>query len=144
MDSTAGIFTAFYLQAVIMTRTIRFLVVLIPALLFSQQALAFRCGSKLVTEGIHEQVVRKLCGEPTSVRHLGYAVRPYILDTRRQGLGGLSSNRYQGTGHLIQEVLVTEYVYNFGPRKLMRRLVFEDGILITIETLGSGYLEDER
>jgi hypothetical protein len=37
--------------------------------------------------------------------------------------------------------MVTAYAYNFGPRKLMRRLVFEAGILVSIESLGYGYRE---
>jgi hypothetical protein len=41
----------------------------------------------------------------------------------------------------VQEVVVTEYVYNFGPRKLMRRLLFEGGVLVQIESLGYGYVE---
>jgi hypothetical protein len=113
-------------------------------LLFSQQALAFRCGSKLVTEGILEQTVRDICGEPATVRHLGYAVRPVWISSRRQSLSGLSSSRYRSYGHFSQEVRVTEYVYNFGPRKLMQRLVFEDDVLVTIETLGSGYLDEKQ
>lgn len=121
----------------------RSLVVLVLFLLFSQQALAFRCGSKLVTDGIHEQEVRDICGEPVSVRHLGYAIRPYDLGSRRQSLPGLSVDHHPTYGHFSHEVLVTEYVYNFGPRKFMRRLVFEGGILVTIETLGYGYREEK-
>jgi len=34
---------------------------------------------------------------------------------------------------------VTELVYNFGPRKLMRKLRFEGGLLTSIETIGYGY-----
>ena len=36
---------------------------------------------------------------------------------------------------------MTEYVYNLGPRKFMRRLVFEGGLLATVEKLGRGYRE---
>lgn len=31
--------------------------------------------------------------------------------------------------------------YNLGPQKLMRRIVFEDGAVVDIETLGYGYRE---
>ena len=113
-------------------------------LLSSQQALAFRCGSKLVRDGIHQQIVLDICGEPASVRHLGYAIRPYDFSSRRNSWSGLSVDRYPAYGHYSQEVLVIEYVYNFGPRKLMRRLIFEDGILVTIESLGYGYIEKKN
>jgi hypothetical protein len=39
------------------------------------------------------------------------------------------------------EIAVTELVYNRGPRKLMRRLVFEDHVLVNIETMGYGHIE---
>ncbi len=118
------------------------LLIIVVFMLSSQQALAFRCGNKLVRDGIHQQVVLEICGEPVSIRHLGYALRPYDFSSRGS-LGGLSVERHPVYGRYNQEVLVTEYVYNFGPRKLMRRLMFEDGILVTIETLGYGYREDK-
>jgi hypothetical protein len=122
---------------------LRSLIAIVVLLLINQQALAFRCGSKLVVDGIEEQRVLEICGEPASIRHLGYAVRPYDMSSRRQTLPGLSVDRYPTYGRFSHEVLITEYIYNFGPRKLMRRLVFEGGILVTIETMGYGYLENK-
>lgn len=124
-----------------MAKMVRFFLIFLSLSLLSDQAFAFRCGSKLVRDGIHEQKVLQICGEPVSVRHLGYAIRPYDFSSRRQTLPGLSVNRYPYHRNFSEEVLITEYVYNFGPRKLMRRLVFEGGILVTIETLGYGYHE---
>jgi uncharacterized protein YvpB len=43
-------------------------------------------------------------------------------------------------GSLV-EVRVEIWTYNFGPHKLMRRLRFDDGELVEIETLGYGYLK---
>jgi hypothetical protein len=123
-------------------RIVGSLLIIILFLLSSQQALAFRCGNKLVRDGIHEQVVLEICGEPVSIRYLGYALRPYDFSSRRS-LGGLSVEHHPNYGRYSQEVLVTEYVYNFGPRKLMRRLMFEDGILVTIESLVYVYREDK-
>ena len=106
-------------------------------LLASDAAHAFRCGTKLVRDGMHEQQVIAACGEPTTVRHLGYAIRAY--DFRRHR--GYTAYRYPHSRHFNTEVVVTEYIYNFGPRKLMRRLVFEGGVLVEIESIGYGYLE---
>jgi hypothetical protein len=50
---------------------------------------------------------------------------------------------FPGYGRFVEEVALTEYVYNFGPRKLMRRLMFEGGVLVKIETIGYGYRETE-
>ena len=109
-------------------------------LLLSTPAEAFRCGSKLVKENMHESQVRRACGAPTTMRHIGRALRSINVPVRRHHGGGWRTERFPGYGY-SQEVVVTEYVYNFGPRKLMRRLVFEVGILVSIESLGYGYNE---
>ena len=115
--------------------------VLAAALLAPEAASAFRCGNKLVKEGMHEVEIVAICGAPTSKRNLGYAVR---LVDRRTGLPNLPGITLSGSSSVVlypAEVMITEYVYNLGPRKFMRRLVFEGGLLATIETLGRGYHE---
>ncbi|HLU07341.1 MAG TPA: DUF2845 domain-containing protein [Woeseiaceae bacterium] len=121
----------------------------LPALLFaavlalaSNPAHALRCGGKLVLEGMLEPEVLEHCGEPAAVRDLGFIVRSFHPLGHRPPHGGVLF-RY-GAGNYYQEVLVTEYIYNFGPRKLMRRLRFEGGVLADVETLGYGYLEKKR
>ena len=115
--------------------------VLAFALLLPEAAQAFRCGSKLVKEGMHEAQVIAACGEPTTRRNLGVAVRYYDYRYYRKTSPGWSSYKSPGYGHLASEVVITEYTYNFGPRKFMRRLVFEGGILETIEKIGYGYIK---
>ncbi len=118
---------------------------LIVAMLASDPAYAFRCKSKIVRDGMHELQVLAICGQPTAIRHIGYALRGYNIGWHNRYPGGLSTGRtYPGYGNLVQEVVVTEYVYNFGPRKLMRRLIFEGGLLVNIETIGYGYVEKRR
>ncbi len=105
---------------------------------------AFRCGNKLVREDMHEQQVLVACGEPATIRYLGTAVRNVHVPTRRRLLPGISSERYVrygGYNYYTQEVVITEYVYNFGPRKFMRRLLFEGGVLVSIEKIGYGYID---
>ena len=109
------------------------------ALLLSGPAAAFRCGSKLVKDGMHEFEVVKICGQPASVRHLGYAVRSVDIRTHWQTVPGWTISRSPGYHSYPAEVMVTEYVYNLGPQKLMRRLVFEGGFLVSVETIGRGY-----
>jgi len=108
--------------------------------LASSPAEAFRCGSKLVKENMHEAQVRRACGAPTTMRHIGRTLRNINAPIRSNHGNGWRTERFPGYGY-SQEVVVTEYVYNFGPRKLMRRLVFEGGILVSIESLGYGYRE---
>lgn len=113
--------------------------VLLLGLLATAPAHAFRCGNKLVKEDMHEQQVRRACGDPTTVRYLGTAVRNVHIPTRRRLTPGINGDRNGYYGYYIQEVVLTEYVYNFGPRKFMRRLLFEGGVLVSIEKIGYGY-----
>ena len=110
-------------------------------LLIADPALAFRCGTKVVRDGMHEQQVIAACGEPTSVRHLGHTIRAYDYRFRLRNPGHIYY-RTPGVGHFATEVVVTEFVYNFGPRKLMRRLIFEGSVLVEIETIGYGFDEN--
>jgi hypothetical protein len=110
-------------------------------LLTSTSAFGFRCGRKIVTENMHEVQVLKVCGSPTTSRQLGYAVRGTYVPVRRHVSPGITVEHFPGYGYYSEEVVLTEYVYNFGPRKLMRRLLFEGGVLTKIETIGYGYRE---
>jgi len=91
---------------------------------------AFRCGSKLVSEGDTRSEVAAKCGEPAEVV-AGRSVfrRPVIWNYGRP--------YYIGDDYM--EVTVESWIYNLGPNKLMRRLRFQDGIVIEIETMGYGY-----
>ena len=111
--------------------------VLFGTLLLADAAHAFRCKNKIVREDMHELEVVAICGRPTTRRNLGVAVRAYGFGRHPSG----TIDRRYGYGNLAEEVIVTEYVYNFGPRKLMRRLIFEGGVLVRIESLGYGYIE---
>ena len=104
------------------------------AMLASDPAHALRCGSRLVKDGMHESEVKAICGKPVSERRLGYVLRSHIDRTH-----GLTTTRYYGHGGYYREVLVTELVFNFGPRKLMCKMKFEGGLLVSIETVGYGY-----
>jgi hypothetical protein len=110
-------------------------------LLTSTSAFGFRCGRKIVTENMHEAQVIKVCGKPTTSRQIGYAVRGAYFPVRRIVSPGITVESFPGYGRFVEEIALTEYVYNFGPRKLMRRLIFEGGILVSIETIGYGYRE---
>ncbi len=117
--------------------------VLAAALLLAEPAAAFRCGSKLVVDGMHEAQVIAACGEPATRRHLGYSVRSVSIYSRPLSPGWTRSH-FPGYSTFSEEVVVTEFVYNFGPRKFMRRLRFEGGVLVNIDTIGRGYVDNDR
>ena len=124
-----------------MTHRYALITTFVVLLLASTDAWAFRCGRQLVQKNMHEIEVIKACGKPATSRHLGYALRGTYVPIRRNPAPGVSVERWPGYGHYTEEVALTEYVYNFGPRKLMRRLLFEGGVLVRIESLGYGYRE---
>jgi hypothetical protein len=102
--------------------------------LASDPAHALRCGSLLVKEGMHQSEVKAICGQPISERSLGYVVRNHGFPTGRH---------FEYAGY-HRELLVTELLFNFGPRKLMRKMRFEGGLLTSIETIGYGYREKRK
>ncbi len=110
-------------------------------LLCSNPAYALRCGTRLVKDGMSEAAVRAICGEPTTARQIGYVMRAFRI-TGRPYPGSVEYLHPQfGFPH---ELIVTELVYNFGPRKLIRKLRFEGDRLTSIETAGYGYLEPDK
>jgi hypothetical protein len=111
-------------------------------LVVGDDAWALRCGNRLMKEGMVESQVIELCGEPESVRRLGYVLRPYIIKRPAGSMGLHSTQRVYGGYH--QELAVTEMVFNFGPSKLMRIIRFEGGRLVSIDTAGYGHREEKR
>ncbi|HMM67770.1 MAG TPA: DUF2845 domain-containing protein [Dokdonella sp.] len=100
------------------------LLVFVMALASSAEA-ATRCGSRLVNEGDREFQVRARCGDPFwSDSWLG-------VDVINRG----SAYEQQ------REVQWSAWYYNFGPRALMVRMLFLDGVLHGSETLGYGVRE---
>ncbi len=118
----------------------RILFVACCALLVAEPALALRCGGKLVGAGAPQGKVLKYCGEPEAVQ---------IRSVYRAGLPRRQLRRRVGTTRPEQEllyadrayveVLVEEWTYNFGPRRLMRVIRFENGLVTSIRQLGYGY-----
>jgi hypothetical protein len=90
---------------------------------------ALRCGTHLVSEGDSASMVAAVCGTPADV------TRTAILRPAALWYGG---HRVFLGGDLV-EVLVETWLYNLGPDRLMRRVRFEDGRVVEIETLDYGY-----
>ncbi len=107
--------------------------IIVLGLLAASPAFAtMRCGSKLITEGVTRSEVAAKCGEPDEVITLRSVFRrPVIWDHGRPFFVGES----------YIEVPVESWIYNLGPNKLMRKVIFEAGIVVEIETLGYGYIK---
>jgi len=93
---------------------------------------SFRCGTRLVSDGDSTDKVEALCGPPTTIqRH----------DILRRPIQWIHGRPYYMSFDPV-EVPVEYWTYNLGPSKLMRRLRFEDGLLVDVETLSHGYYSD--
>jgi hypothetical protein len=116
---------------------------LLLALALAPPAHAFRCGSKLISEGMHITKVRALCGEPDyEQERIVLRRNVYIGKTTRAPDSGVIRRHIYGWGTPpLIEVEIRELTWNLGPNKFMRRVRFEDGIVTEIETLERGYVE---
>ena len=97
-------------------------ILLLLLLLASTDAFAMRCGSRLVDDGAQDFQVRDRCGEP------------YWID----GYSNVEIIGAHGPLEQQREVRFDVWYYNFGPRQLLRRLTFRDGVLIAQDALGYG------
>ena len=117
--------------------------VLLP--IVAEPAFAMRCGNKLVSDGDPQAKILKYCGEPVAVQ-----VRTIYrsgFPRRLSSLSDTSSARHFSDEELlihrrsVVEVLVEEWTYNFGPRRFMRMVRFENGLVAEVTQLGYGYAE---
>ena len=107
-------------------------IVVLGLLAASPAFASMRCGSKIIDEGVTRSEVAAKCGEPAEVVTLRSAFRRPVIWT---------NGRPYFVGEDVIEVPIEAWIYNFGPNKLMRRVVFEAGVVVDIETLGYGYIK---
>ena len=93
---------------------------------------SFRCGTRLVSDGDSTDKVAALCGPPSSIQRREILQRPIRW----------YSGRPYYTSFEPVPIPIEYWIYNLGPNKLMRRLKFEDGLLIDVETLSHGYYSE--
>jgi hypothetical protein len=93
----------------------------------------FRCGSRVVSTGDHMYEVRKRCGEPDFVGQK--TIKRKIKVKRREWVDGQVEDV---TDEQIVDILVDEWTYDFGPRRFIRFVLFEDGRVLDVATGGYG------
>jgi hypothetical protein len=87
-----------------------------------------RCGTKLVGEGDSTYRVRQLCGDPAS------AVRRVEFHTERVPVAPHPSGKGYVYSERTVEVVIDEWLYDFGPHQFVRRLRFEQDRLVNTAT----------
>jgi hypothetical protein len=99
-------------------------------------AWAMRCQGRVVSLGDTRYQVLAKCGPPSYVEEryedrLGIAGgRLYMYDPMEK--------RYSGPW-VVEQVIIEEWTYNFGPHSLMYYLRFENGVLDRIRTGDYGF-----
>lgn len=108
-----------------MTRSVWVGVLLVLlAMALPTRAWALRCGTQIVEQGETAVQVRDQCGAPFFMD--SYVVRPGV------GVNTLGPSGTPATTEV--------WYYNFGPQRLMVRLVFSGGVLAREQTLGYGFV----
>jgi hypothetical protein len=101
---------------------------LAPRLTTVHAEAGMRCGSRLVSEGDSTYRVRQLCGDPVS------AVRRVEYRSIRVPIARHPSGQGFAYGERTVEVVIDEWIYDFGPQKLVRHLTFEQDRLVNTTT----------
>ena len=111
-------------------------------MLFTNLAVAgIRCGTQVINEGDSSQYVEKVCGSPELKQ------QRFVIVTRGVEGNTTVSNgrRYRSSQNVEQyleyseQVIIDEWEYNFGPNRLKKKVIFENGRITSIETAGYGY-----
>jgi Protein of unknown function (DUF2845) len=117
-------------------------ILIVLVALFTESALAFKCGRFIVDEGDYKDDVYDKCGEPDSVQS-HYEKRGNIAHGA-VGIGNNPGYRYgpstsfnAGQAYYQEvDILVEEWLYDFGSSRMRQLLRFENGRLKEIENLG--------
>ena len=94
-----------------------------------------RCEPRQVVEGLSKYRLVAQCGEPLT-RRSETALRQYPSRTNIYRNG---HDAYAGRRHYLTSVYREEWVYNFGSRSPMRRVILEDGRVTDVETIDRGF-----
>ncbi len=116
------------------------LVLSVLILVFSQYALAFRCGHSIVTPGDYKEEVFESCGEPDyfnshwerrgNVNHANVGT-PFPYGRQRGPIGNFN---YGQSYYQEEEILIEEWTYDMGRNKFYQHLIFENGRLRSVQS----------
>lgn len=118
---------------------------LLLSLMVSPTAFALRCGAYVINEGMDKSEVYNKCGQATSVQsHIEKRGTGNTIQNQQyyRGQGNIYPNSRFGYGqnnYLEIDIVVEEWIYNFGSLRLQQYLRFENGTLIEIRNLSRGY-----
>ncbi len=94
-----------------------------------------RCEPRRVIEGLSKYRLVAQCGEPLTKRSENVLKPLYARPEIYRSDGGAYAYRNQYVTPVYRE----EWVYNFGSRSPMRRVILEDGRVTDVESIDSGF-----
>ncbi|MFP4031612.1 MAG: DUF2845 domain-containing protein, partial [Desulfococcaceae bacterium] len=97
-------------------------------LIHAPSALALRCDGAIIDEGTSKPEVFHRCGEPY------WQERRVVETLERKGREVWN----------VRSDVIEEWLYNFGPTRLLRILTFENGTLKKVRTAGHGFVASSR
>ncbi|MFP2958140.1 DUF2845 domain-containing protein [Myxococcus sp. 1LA] len=95
------------------------------------EAASLRCGQALVADGALKTEVLAKCGEPAAKN----------FRTVTDSAGSVTPDRHRGGVNTERRTVTREYeewTYNFGPRRFLQVVTFENGRLIDVQSAGYG------
>lgn len=104
----------------------------------SAQADSLSCNNRIVSRGDSRYQVRATCGEPDdAVQRVEYRTLRgrWVGPCTREG----SKLRCAGTEEHVVEVLIDEWVYDFGRNRFIEYLTFEQGQLVRVRSGSYGH-----
>lgn len=113
-----------------MTRWILGAALVLTVLGVAPRAHALYCQGRIVRTGWSPARVRQLCGDPASIT-------PSVVE-RSRTVHQRVANGVVVSDTITVRVQIETWVYDFGPRRFMQELIFEDGRLARIDALGYG------
>lgn len=103
---------------------------LVTSLVGAASAEAMHCQQRLVRTGDASARVAELCGEPAQIVQR--------TESRSRTVQGRAPDGTIVSHTVTVTVAIEIWTYDFGPQRFMRQLVFEEGVLRRIDTLGYG------
>jgi hypothetical protein len=103
---------------------------------------SMRCGSRLISEGDPQAKVAKICGKPTQTETRTILRAGIPRQDVRVGAQPAASRSYDELlihDRSLVEVEVEVWLYNRGPSRLMREVVFRDNRILAVNLLGRGF-----
>jgi hypothetical protein len=100
----------------------------------SAEADSLNCSQRIVASGDPSYKVRELCGEPDAVEQ--YVVKRRTRTRESYDCNKSTCYREKPT---VTEVTIDRWTYDFGRRRFLQHLTFEQGCLVRVESGSYGY-----